>query len=74
MIEVSTELLLGIISALIPTLPVMAKIKNSLTQTKVKLSQTSALIIAIESALEDDKITKGELRVIGKYAKELVGK
>lgn len=68
-IQVASEvvtLILTAMSSLGATLPFVAKFKS-------KLSQAKSLIIAIESALEDDKVTKSELKTISRYAREVVG-
>ena len=68
-LQVTSEILtliLTMIGSLGATLPFVAKFKS-------KLSQAKALIISIESALEDDKITQAELKHITRYAREIVG-
>lgn len=69
-IQITSEILTLVITALASlgsTLPFIARFKS-------KLAQTRALIIAIESALEDERVTKSELKIIGRYASELIGK
>ena len=48
------------------TVPFIAKLKS-------KLSQTKALVIAIDQAFEDDTITVKELKGILRYAREIIG-
>ena len=59
-------LVITLLSSLGATLPFIAKFKS-------KLSQAKALIISIDSALEDDRLTKGELKQITRYAREILG-
>ena len=68
-LELTSEILTLIITvmgSLGATLPFIAKFKS-------KLSQAKSLIIAIDSALEDDRLTKPELKVITRYAREIIG-
>jgi len=68
-LEITSEILTLIVTllgSLGTTLPFVAKFKS-------KLSQAKSLIIAIESALEDDKVTKSELKTISRYAREIIG-
>lgn len=68
-IQVTSEIITLVITAMTSlgaTLPFVAKFKAKLTQTR-------SLIIAIEEALADDKVTKAELKIIARYAGELVG-
>ncbi len=60
-------LTITLVGSLGATLPFIVRFKSKLTQTK-------SLIIAIYSALEDDKVTPAELKTIMKYAKKVIDK
>ena len=65
-IDTLITLVLGILGSLGSTLPFVAKFKT-------KLNQAKALVIAIDSALEDDRISKAELKIIARHAREIIG-
>ena len=68
-LTIATEiitLIVTLLGSLGATLPFVAKYKLKLTQVK-------ALIISVDSALHDNRITPAEAKVIIRQARELVG-
>ena len=68
-LTIATEvitLIITLLGSLGATMPFIAKYK-------LKLSQVKALVISVDAALNDNKITPIEAKQITRYARELLG-